>query len=310
MKTKPDSVYVVPYKYVFEETDFPLAVKPMFSAPLAEEHTHENFTEIVIVAAGKANYRCGGLSWRIAPGDVLVTLPGTNHIYTDCKELDYYNILVDFNNLRIPLFDLSVTEGWQQLFVRGPRLCNSGGKTTVRYLLGFDDLDTAVKLLDRLIHVQSRKDPGYHAMMFSLFYSLLALLCGAGRPCDGETENRSPSIVIGEIALVLSRECDKPWPVDRLCKSFNMSRPVLFREFQKYYNTSPGLFLLRQRVRKAMSLLDNSKLSIEMIADQCGFSCGNYFATAFRKQTGMTPLQFRKSVRDPGLVYKNWKIGK
>lgn len=301
MKTKSDSVHVVPYNYVFEEPDFPLAVKPAFSAPETTDHAHETFTEIVIVSAGEAHYRCGKLSWRIVPGEVLVTLPGTKHIYTDCKALDYYNVLVDFNRLRIPLFDLAVTEGWQRLFVRNPQLCNSGGKMTPRHILGFDDLDAIVKLLDKLIQVQSRKDPGYRAMMFSHFYSLLTLLCGAGCPRDGKTEDRSPAIIIGEIALVLSRHCDKPWPTDRLCKAFNMSRPVLFREFKKYYNTSPGLFLQRQRVRKAMSLLHNSKLSIEMIANQCGFSCGSYFTTAFRKQTGMTPLQFRKSVKVPGI---------
>jgi AraC-like DNA-binding protein len=42
-----------------------------------------------------------------------------------------------------------------------------------------------------------------------------------------------------------------------------------------------------------MELLHNTELSVNEIALKCGFSCGNYFSKAFKKNTQLTPYQFR-----------------
>ena len=49
------------------------------------------------------------------------------------------------------------------------------------------------------------------------------------------------------------------------------------------------------RLNKAKSLLRDSKLSMEEIADACGFSSANYLGLVFKKEMGISPLNYRKT---------------
>ncbi|MGE4565909.1 MAG: helix-turn-helix transcriptional regulator, partial [Victivallaceae bacterium] len=55
-----------------------------------------------------------------------------------------------------------------------------------------------------------------------------------------------------------------------------------------------------RRIEHAKELLAGSNDRIKDIFDQCGFARQNYFACAFRRDTGMTPLEYRKKFRGGG----------
>lgn len=52
-------------------------------------------------------------------------------------------------------------------------------------------------------------------------------------------------------------------------------------------------FVAHQRVNRSKYLLMNKRLSIEEIGYRCGFSSPGYFSVVFRKQTGMSPMEYR-----------------
>ena len=61
-------------------------------------------------------------------------------------------------------------------------------------------------------------------------------------------------------------------------------------------NTSKALDYINQiRVRRATALLGSGSLSVQQIAEQCGFSDGNYFSRIFKKINGTSPNEYRKS---------------
>lgn len=66
------------------------------------------------------------------------------------------------------------------------------------------------------------------------------------------------------------------------------------RCFQSYLHTPPVSYLLNYRIEQAKSLLQNSMETVGQIGISCGFQSSGYFSKAFRKQTGMTPNQYRK----------------
>lgn len=51
-------------------------------------------------------------------------------------------------------------------------------------------------------------------------------------------------------------------------------------------------------IRKAMSLLDSTTMSVQDISDAFNFPNPSYFGTFFRKQTGMSPQQYRNMDRE------------
>jgi AraC-like DNA-binding protein len=69
------------------------------------------------------------------------------------------------------------------------------------------------------------------------------------------------------------------------------------REFTRETGINPIKYLTNTRIQNAMQLLQNTTLSINEIAANCGFSCGNYFSKTFKKHMKLSPQEFRNERR-------------
>lgn len=75
----------------------------------------------------------------------------------------------------------------------------------------------------------------------------------------------------------------------------NLSPTHIHRLFQRLLRTSPMEYLLALRLQEARRLLVTTKEPLSVIAFDTGFFDQSHFTKRFRKMTGMTPTQFRKS---------------
>ena len=67
------------------------------------------------------------------------------------------------------------------------------------------------------------------------------------------------------------------------------------RCFKEEFGTTPLKYITDMRLRHAKKLIaHNSYVSIEQVADQCGFSDSFYFSTVFKKKYGIPPREYRK----------------
>ena len=82
--------------------------------------------------------------------------------------------------------------------------------------------------------------------------------------------------------------------VDKLCRAFGLSRTAIYKLFHKFYGTTVQQFIFKKRISRATELLKNSSDSISDIAAAVGIKDYNYFIRSFRKEIGISPLQFRK----------------
>lgn len=83
-----------------------------------------------------------------------------------------------------------------------------------------------------------------------------------------------------------------------MAKALFISESYLSKCFRRELNTSFKEYLNYIRIRKAMLLFRTTDLKIYEVAEQTGFGTPKYFATIFRKLAGITPTQYRNSVRD------------
>ena len=65
------------------------------------------------------------------------------------------------------------------------------------------------------------------------------------------------------------------------------------KTFKEYTGFSPARFINEVRMSKAKELLTNTAMSIKEVAYNVGFNNHDYFFTAFRHRTGMTPAEYR-----------------
>lgn len=71
--------------------------------------------------------------------------------------------------------------------------------------------------------------------------------------------------------------------------------------FNTQFNCSLMHYVMDFRIKVARQMLNNDYLSLDEIAERCGFSGANYFIRVFRKYCGCTPGDFRKQLQEQRL---------
>lgn len=85
-----------------------------------------------------------------------------------------------------------------------------------------------------------------------------------------------------------------PLKINDLMKTVNYSREHLSREFRKYMGQTLESYITEQKMNYSLSLLAGTNFSIAFISNQLGYDSQSSFTNNFRKQFGITPIEWRK----------------
>ncbi len=75
------------------------------------------------------------------------------------------------------------------------------------------------------------------------------------------------------------------------------------RRFQQLLRMTPMTYLHTVRIQSARRLLSSTQDSLAAIAAETGFTDQSHFTRCFRRNTGMTPADYRKRFQRPGDVW-------
>lgn len=93
--------------------------------------------------------------------------------------------------------------------------------------------------------------------------------------------------------LMDKRQLDVNALADKLC----MSPRQFHRKLVAITGDSPASYMLKIKMQKARHLLEtNPRLTIEDVADRCGFEHTPNFYSAFKKMYGITPMDYRRGI--------------
>jgi LacI family transcriptional regulator len=96
-------------------------------------------------------------------------------------------------------------------------------------------------------------------------------------------------------ALAFIREnADKPIGVEDILKRVGISRRSLEGKFQKILSRTPLEEIRRVRIERARALLLDWNLQLAAVARGSGFESPEWLAEVFRRETGLSPTEYRK----------------
>jgi transcriptional regulator GlxA family with amidase domain len=98
---------------------------------------------------------------------------------------------------------------------------------------------------------------------------------------------------VGETLTWALGHLDQALPVDALARRARMSRRNFDRRFREIAGTAPATWLTHQRVLRAQHLLESTRLPVEEVARQCGFSSAAALRPHFRRLVGTVPAAYR-----------------
>jgi len=84
--------------------------------------------------------------------------------------------------------------------------------------------------------------------------------------------------------------------VKTLSREAYMSEPHFFRCFKQQFGLSPVEFINEQRIRMAKMMLHAADHSVTEVSFASGYNNMNHFVKMFKRYTGLTPAQYRKSI--------------
>ncbi len=100
------------------------------------------------------------------------------------------------------------------------------------------------------------------------------------------------------LAMVLDlihREPWHPWTIDGLCDRAGLSKTTLTEKFGASIGTSPIEYLAAWRMQIAARWLRESAISVERVAERCGYESASAFSKAFKRSFGLSPGAYRGS---------------
>ena len=86
---------------------------------------------------------------------------------------------------------------------------------------------------------------------------------------------------------------DRELSLEQMAAVIHVSPTYFASLFKHATGISPHQYVIRQRVKRAKSLLLKTNLAIADIALQVGFSSQSHLTQQFKRFTGMTPKQVR-----------------
>lgn len=258
--------------------------EPVHDAENLPAHTHETAYEICYIAHGTVDWWVEDRVFEVDPGTVFLTMPGERHgglhdIMNPC-ELFWIQFELPEEG---PLPGLTGAET--------ASLADKFARIEQRY---FPGLPTVPILFDQIVK-EHRAPTDYSEMIIRT--SLIELMICVIRSHEeqvrrGATESEHSRPI--QCALQwIDQHVGHDLKVDEIAKQVGLSSTVFYKRFHEELHVTPGEYLTQRRIHKAKSLLADTSRSITDIAHSLGYSSSQYFATIFKKTTGVTPRAYR-----------------
>lgn len=126
--------------------------------------------------------------------------------------------------------------------------------------------------------------------LFSFFLRRLSALTEDSQITGAGTASYS----VQQVMQYICENFQNPLTTQLLSTRFSVSRSKLDRDFKEALGVTPKSFTELCRLHCAQNLLlAEQDIHISAIAQMCGFPSENYFYRFFRRNTGMTPTQYK-----------------
>jgi len=104
-----------------------------------------------------------------------------------------------------------------------------------------------------------------------------------------------------EVAPVLDRirlALHKPWTIDAMAREARMSKRTFERRFFEATGSSPGEWLIDERVEAAKHILSSSARTMEEVAEAVGIASAHVLRHHFRRRVKLSPNEYRQRFAD------------
>lgn len=234
--------------------------------------------QLVYIISGKGTFKSAHCPEKnISAGNMFVLFPGEWHSYCPDPSTGWKEYWIAFTGFNM---EERVRNGF--LSIDDPV-----------YDIGYNE--SVINMYRQALVVATQQRPFFQQVLCGAVNYILGqmIMSSADRQLrsgDGEAYD-----IIGRARAIMTDRLETDIDMPSVARELNISYSAFRHHFKKYTGLSPQQYFIDLRLHRAKELLRSSSLSIKEIAYRLNFESPEYFATFFRKRTGMRPSQFRDS---------------
>ena len=99
----------------------------------------------------------------------------------------------------------------------------------------------------------------------------------------------------GQMQHYIEKKAGSHFSLSEMSRDLSVSISTLCKTAQARAGKTVGRLVIEQRIARAKKLLEDNSLSIAEVASRVGVDDYNYFSRLFKKETGVTPSEFRQN---------------
>lgn len=254
-----------------------------------EDHTHDS-TEVLCILSGEQKFSIEGQLYDVTAGDIILINPGVRHHTVAIPDgepaLLFFAGFTDFSFKGMPQNCIILPDGEYILHTKAQQR------------------QEVIGLCLNMVAECFNHQVGQYFMQKSYLIQLLMLIMrqilaepeNTQRSCHFETYHKS--YVVREIRTYLNEHYTEKISLDLIAKNMYLSSAYISKIFKEETGEAPINYLIKLRLEKAKEQLEQlEEFSIKTISTSVGYEDVYYFSKLFKKYYGMSPLNYRNSLR-------------
>ncbi|SFA79859.1 AraC-type DNA-binding protein [Cohnella sp. OV330] len=273
--------------------DFPFKIF-RYASPLMKQSLHmHDYVQIAYVRQGMCNHQLLGKSLTVSQGDLFIIAPGNGHSISAIEDQAFELIMTDFSPELLEGHLGPMEDSLKRYLTPGP------AAAPYSWLhVGKRRQPLVLQLLQDMQDEYDHKEVGYE---FAIRLSLLKLLTVAER--EYRAVRRSPGMPsvaadrepIEEARRYVHDNYSQDIPLEHGAYIANMA-PAYFSHMFKHVTGQSFIDYVNEvRIERAKELIRRQSLSVTQIGFQVGYRHLSHFIRTFKKRTGITPTEYKKT---------------
>ena len=156
-----------------------------------------------------------------------------------------------------------------------------------------NNVEEFISLFTRIEHGLNFNETGQQAFLLADAYRVVTKLI------DQLTKEYVPkqnALLLMPALTYIEENLSSPPPTNEFLASLCSISCVYFRKlFVKKYGMPPSKYITMLKIQKAKGLIISDFISFNDVALSCGFTSIYHFSKVFKKETGLTPTEFKRS---------------
>ncbi|MFD0713838.1 AraC family transcriptional regulator [Paenibacillus sp. GCM10027626] len=258
-------------------------------------HAHE-YVQIAYVLKGACSHQLRGKTITASRGDVFIIAPGVEHSFNAIEGKSYEMVLLDFMPSLVQEHLKPYTDSLQPFLQKSDG--EGGGLPQLWLHFGKDRQQFVEQLLQDIQDEFEHREAGYE---YAARISLAKLLILIDREFRKERRKPTKQPVlaeqnpIDEVKRYIYDNYSQDIPLERGAMIANMAPSYFSHVFKKETGQTFIDFMNEVRIERAMELIQRDSHTITHIGFQVGFHHLSHFIRTFKKRTGLTPTEYKKT---------------